>query len=157
MRESILETSAPEADRAGPSTSSIAPNPSLDPKLSSEDEDPEISTGFDFTWGTNHHTPELQVVSQLGKEQSAAHTMTFLGADLDTLSNRVSLPQAKVAPLIWKIRRLMTATSLPARVCLSIIGSMSATLPMIQWAPWHMRTMQTSFLAQWNETSMLQA
>ncbi|XP_077306677.1 ubiquitin-conjugating enzyme E2 U isoform X1 [Lithobates pipiens] len=105
-----------------------------------------LSTLHDFGWIVNLKKSSLQPTQK----------MVFLGAHLDTELNRVQLPQAKIQLLIQKMRRLLSASHLSARVCLSMLGSMSATIPMVQWSQWHMRTLQNSFLKQWNGVSMHQ-
>lgn len=95
-----------------------------------------ISTLHQFGWIINWNKSSLE----------PTQSMIFLGAELDTNANKVVLPQGKIGQLVQKIRRLMEATHLSSRTCLSILGSMSATFPMIRWSQWHMRTFQISFL-----------
>lgn len=82
--------------------------------------------------------------------------MIFLGAELDTNSNTVGLPQEKIRPLIHKIKNLLAAEHLSAGLCLSILGSMSSTFLMVQWSQWNSRVFQNAFLSQWNGSSMKQ-
>lgn len=48
-RESILESSAPEPDKAGLSTSTVTHNTPIDSDAASNNDESEMPTGFDFT------------------------------------------------------------------------------------------------------------
>lgn len=97
------------------------------------------------------------MVDKFGKKQPS----TYAEDDLPGSSARHSIKQSqfrqeKTALPIQKMKRLLAAVLIPARACLSVLGSMSATIPMFQWAQWHTRTFQNSFLRQWNGVSMSQ-
>lgn len=91
-----------------------------------------LSTLQQFGWLINWKKSNLQPTQK----------MIFLGAELNTRDNKVELPQEKKKPLTHKMKKLRAAVHLPARACISILGSMSATSPTIQWAQWHVRTFQ---------------
>lgn len=82
--------------------------------------------------------------------------MVFLGAELDTRANTVELPREKSSLLIQKVKEAIPASCLPARAYLSLLGSLSATIPMVRWAQWNTRPLQASFLRQWDGWSMSQ-
>lgn len=83
--------------------------------------------------------------------------MVFLGAELDTWANTVELPREKLSLLIQKVKDVVPASYLPARAYLSLLGSLSATIPMVRWAQWNTRPLQASFLCQWDGWSMSQS
>lgn len=67
-------------------------------------------------------------------EKSSIHPtqrMVFLGAELDTRENTVELPEEKIPPLIQKVKKAISAKRLPARTCLSILGSLASTILMV--------------------------
>lgn len=105
-----------------------------------------ITTLQNFGWIINWGKSNLQPTQR----------MIFLGAELDTRLNTVELPQEKIPSLIQKARKLLASTTLPAREYLSILGSFSATIPMVQWAQWNTRPLQASLLKQWNGVSLSQ-
>lgn len=104
---------------------------------------------------TGHDSLEIQLVNQLGEEQPSAHTKyDILGGRTENEVEQGTASSRKGDSTNPKEAK--TVRYLPARVCRSILGSMSATLPMIQWAQWHMRVLQYSFLMQWDRAPMLQ-
>lgn len=78
--------------------------------------------------------------SQLSPTQS----MVYLGALIDTLQGQVSLPNPRVKVFRERIqfalsRRFMTATQ-----CLWLVGTLVATIPMVKWAQWNLRSFQAN-------------
>lgn len=82
--------------------------------------------------------------------------MMFLGAILDTCSNTVELPPVKASGLISQRRKVATLSFFIASHCLKLLETLSATIFMVKWALWQMRTIQVGFLKQWKSHSTQQ-
>lgn len=100
---------------------------------------------------------ELGWLINSGKSQLApTQRMIYLGAMFDTREGTVSLPSLKMRIIIQKMLKTIASRYLTASQCLSLIGTMSACIPMIPWAHWHLRYFQMGFLAQWKKQRLSQ-
>ncbi|XP_068118214.1 polycystin-1-like [Hyperolius riggenbachi] len=85
-----------------------------------------------------------------------AQTLIFLGAEIDTVHNAVRLPQEKVQTILRRVNSVKIMDSLSARQCLALLGTLTATIPMVKWAKWNIREFQTGFLHQWQGENYFQ-
>lgn len=101
-----------------------------------------INTLQEFGWLINWGKSQLEPSQRL----------LFLGAVLDTHRNTIELPREKMATLLSKLEEI-SMTYLSASCCLSLLGMLSAMIPMVRWAHWRMRIFQKGFLNQWRKQS----
>lgn len=94
-----------------------------------------LSLGWIINWQKSQPIPTQKII--------------FFGAILDTEKNMVELPPEKATALISRLERTTTQSHILASHCLRLLGSLAATIPIIKWAHWRMRTFQVGFLKQW--------
>ena len=82
--------------------------------------------------------------------------MIYLGSLFNTKQSSVSLPPQKREAIIQKMIQVRRCSFLTASQCMSLIGTMSACIPLVPWSHWHLRHFQVAFLAQWKRLHLSQ-
>ncbi|XP_073440456.1 uncharacterized protein [Dendrobates tinctorius] len=73
---------------------------------------------------------------------------TFLGFQLDSLTQRCLLPQVKITLTKQKIRAAIDRPRVSLRGAMSLLGSLNSCTPAVRWAQYHVRTLQHQILQE---------
>ncbi|XP_075188617.1 uncharacterized protein LOC142272290 [Anomaloglossus baeobatrachus] len=105
----------------------------------------------------NHCTTVLQTVSSkleglgwiLNREKSRmlpATVQVFLGLTLDSLVQECRLPPSKVEKIRSLVQQAVAVPYMSLRRAMSLLGSLTSTLPAVLWAQGHTRALQWDIL-----------
>ncbi|XP_073406146.1 uncharacterized protein [Dendrobates tinctorius] len=73
---------------------------------------------------------------------------TFLGFQLDSLTQRCLLPQVKIILTKQKIQAAIDKPRVSLRGAMSLLGSLNSCTPAVRWAQYHVRTLQHQILQE---------
>ncbi|XP_041419427.1 uncharacterized protein LOC121393829 isoform X1 [Xenopus laevis] len=113
---------------------------SQDPQVLTIQRDVVIRILQDHGWVLNLEKSQL-VPSQ---------DLIYLGARFLTVQGLVTLPDKKKEKIKAAVRDLMQRPWSSAREVSSVLGLQTSTFPMLKWARWQIRPLQSMFLNQWN-------
>lgn len=66
----------------------------------------------------------------------------FLGYEIDSVKQRILLPQEKVEKMHMALKILQNNTEVSVRQAMSVLGLLTAAIPSVQWARFHARPLQ---------------
>ncbi|XP_040294193.1 uncharacterized protein LOC121005490 [Bufo bufo] len=78
----------------------------------------------------------------------------FLGITLDTVSQRSFLPPQKIVKLQTALRKFKKEKFCSIRQAMKVLGSLSACIPAVAWAQFHLRPLQKFILDKWNRSQL---
>lgn len=105
---------------------------------------------------TSLHTTETFLTSlgwKILKQKSnrtPSQQAVFLGYIIDTVAQKIFLPEDKVTKLISATKQLISTSRTMRRNIMVLLGLMSASIPAVQWSQLHIRALQSHLLSHWD-------
>ncbi|XP_068136523.1 tyrosine-protein kinase RYK isoform X1 [Hyperolius riggenbachi] len=91
------------------------------------------------------------IVSKDKSQLTPTQNILFLGFIIDSVQQRILLPQEKVQKIMSEVEKFNTFQTIKIRQIMQLLGLLSSVAPAIQWALMHTRVLQSWMLSKWNK------